>query len=463
MTNSLTTTGFPYNTANFQDVTSGGLYQTSIASKTAQVSNTSTSPSLIYTNMGVTLSSGTLAPSANTTYQFVSTGGASAPNVSTSSAGVTTISGTNYGFSANVGSNLTFGSTGVGASVVLGQPGGQSSAYLIQSSGGAGAAFPVSNNQTSAVSLQPFFANGANGGSVTATIVPATGPIGVIAPGQISILVSGQPTIANALPWLISSSAIQASSYGGAGGGWTNPAILGPAGANTIVGAGANGGNVSLTVGPASNGSVNILLGNAQNPLIATPTSPVAGIVATSIGAPGGMCCAIDSNGNLVVGTSPTMNASGGADQSWMMFGSNGSAGSVSVQLNGTSILGSSSNLYGVVAASVGASTQVPAIYTLGFANPAPASGLGGPVSVSLNQGSIQLTGSNSVGIFAASLSNATILQGTTGVRGSGGTAGAVEVSIGVNSGITIGTSNTVSSGQFSAGVVAISSTGWLF
>ena len=462
-TSSLTAIGVTDNTASFQNVTSSGLYQTWITPNSGLVTNTSTATPLVYTTMGVTLNNGMFSPTANTTYQFFSTGGASAPNVSTSSAGVTSISGTNYGFSANVGSNLTFGSTGVGASVILGQPGGQSSAYLIKSSGGAGAAFPVSNNQTSAVSVQPFFANGANGGSVTATIAPPTEPIGVTTPGQISVLVSGQPTIANALPWLVSSSAIQVSSYGGAGGGWTNPAIKGAAGADAIVGAGANGGNVSLTVGSENNGSVNIQLGNAQNSLIATPTSPVAGIVATSIGAPGGLCCAIDSNGNLVVGTSPTVNASGGADQSWMMFGSNGSAGSVSVQLNGTSILGSSSNLYGVVAASVGASTQVPAIYTLGFANPAPASGLGGPVSVSLSQGSIQLTGSNSVGIFAASLSNATIVQGTTGVYGSGGTAGAVEVSIGVNSGITIGTSNTVSSGQFSAGVVAISSTGWLF
>jgi hypothetical protein len=79
-------------------------------------------------------------------------------------------------------------------------------------------------------------------------------------------------------------------------------------------------------------------------------------------------------------------------------------------------------------------------------------------VGVNLIGGSISL-GSDAVGVFAASLSDQVILTSGMSVAGTGNTAGSVAVTLDSSSAITVGESR----GKFAAGIVAVSSTGWLF
>ena len=85
--------------------------------------------------------------------------------------------------------------------IAAGAAGGQG--YLIQSLGGAGLS-----------SLSETTAPGGSGGTIAATFSALPGPE---IPYQTNILVSGQPTANQTIPWLIPSAAIQASSIGGAG------------------------------------------------------------------------------------------------------------------------------------------------------------------------------------------------------------------------------------------------------
>jgi hypothetical protein len=207
---------------------------------------------------------------------------------------------------------------------------------------------------------------------------------------------------------------------------------------------------VTVNVGPA----VSIALGGSSSALNTSSSSPVAGVVATSIGSPGGVCCANGSGIllNTIVNSNDTVIDS---------FGQNGSGGAVAVNFSG-SIFGNSSNLYGIIASSVGASTQIPVTISRGLLN-VPASGLGGSVSTQLAGGAINLSGTNSVGIFASSLSSQVIIPSMFLVAGSGNSSGSVQVTMDGYSSISVGSSNQLTTGQMSAGIVALSSTGWLF
>ena len=77
--------------------------------------------------------------------------------------------------------------------------------------------------------------------------------------------------------------------------------------------------------------------------------------------------------------------------------------------------------------------------------------------------GQINLSGPNSVGIFAGSLAGEVILPAQIQAVGSMSAAGNVQVSLDGASNVTAGTNSSVPSGQLSAGVIAVSSTGWLF
>lgn len=382
------------------------------------------------TSLSASFSNATSSAISNASIQLLSTGGLSSIDSS---------------LFQNNGSTLTLTSNGVGATAVLGQPGGFSQGYLIQSVGGAGVS-----------SSSPNEANGGDGGAITATLTPQPET-----PYRPSILVTGQPSAPQSLPWLIPSAAIQASSIGGAGS-------AGSEGAGTDkfadwAGNGGAGGSVTLTTASAAaneNGSYVINLGTQDNPLTASAQSPVAGILATSLGAPGGACCSWNSDNQ---GSPITLSTDPATVRYPIGYGENGSGGPVSVNFTGSIIAsgptGLSPNLYGIVATSVGASTQLPA----GLSNKdglgqAQASGTGGDVLVNLSSGSISL-GADAVGVFAASLSDQVILPSGMSVAGTGNTAGSVQVNLDANSVITVGETP----GQFAAGIVAVSSTGWLF
>lgn len=89
--------------------------------------------------------------------------------------------------------------------------------------------------------------------------------------------------------------------------------------------------------------------------------------------------------------------------------------------------------------------------------------GIGGDVSVSLSDGVIELTGPNSVGVFAASVGSQVIAPSAKYIAGSGNTAGSVTISVGPNSGISSVTPVISQSSDISAAIVAVSSTGWQF
>ena len=379
------------------------------------------------TSLSVVFTNATSSAISNASFQVLSTGGTSTINSNQVQ---------------NEGSNLTVSSSGVGAVALLGQAGATSQGYLIQSVGGAGLS-----------TSSPTEANGANGGAISASLTPLQGPfIGY----QTSILVSGQSSVPQSLPWLIPASAIQATSVGGAGS-------AGSKGAGTKAfadwaGNGGAGGSVNLTIAttePNVLGTYAINLGTSTSPLTASAQSPVAGILATSLGAAGGACCSWDSNNQ---GSPISLNTDPSTVRYPIGYGTNGSGGPVSLSFSG-SISGATSNLYGIVATSVGASTQLPTgLQNSGGLGQAQQSGTGGDVTVNLVGGSINL-GSDAVGVFAASLSDQVILPSGMTVAGTGDTAGSVQVSLDANSLISLGESP----GQFAAGVLAISSTGWLF
>lgn len=442
-TTSINVSGGTNNTASFQDLPASGLYQIGIASNPVS-SNESLPPVYNPTNLQVNLSNGEAVSTGNSIYQVQATGG----NASYTNVGYGT------GFWANTGSSLSVNSAGVGASVQLGV-GSSGSAYLLNSTGGSG--FGIYGNYTN-------YASAASGGSVSGTF--ASGPSqGALLPT--TVLVYGvSPTPApqpyvQMLPWLIQSSAIQATSLGGTSSAW----VLDQGKDQIpIAGMGGNGANVNLTIGSVQNSRYLIQLGTSTNTLAATSSSPVAGVLATSIGTPGAVCCASSRYGTSVVWGPVTLNTSP-ADYVLgpgpLFYGQNGSGGAVNVQLTNSSITGSSGNLYGVIASSVGASTQIPTGFTGGQPN-APSSGVGGPVSVTQSNSSIQLSGQDSFGIFASSTSNQTIVPSSIAITGSN-TAGAVSVTLDALSAVTVGSASTISSGQLSAGVLGVSSTGWQF
>lgn len=428
-TTNLNVSGGTSNNASFQVAPASGV-NTSLFQAFIQGLSTSLIPdtdSATPTSLSAVFTNATSSAISNASFQVLSTGGTSTINSNQIQ---------------NDGSNLTVSSSGVGAVALLGQAGATSQGYLIQSVGGAGLS-----------TSSPTEANGANGGAISASLTPLQGPfIGY----QTSILVSGQSSVPQSLPWLIPASAIQATSVGGAGS-------AGSKGAGTKAfadwaGNGGAGGSVNLTFAttePNVLGTYAINLGTSTSPLTASAQSPVAGILATSLGAAGGACCSWDSNNQ---GSPITLNTDPSTVRYPIGYGTNGSGGPVSLSFSG-SISGATSNLYGIVATSVGASTQLPTgLQNSGGLGQAQQSGTGGDVTVNLVGGSINL-GSDAVGVFAASLSDQVILPSGMTVAGTGDTAGSVQVSLDANSLISLGESP----GQFAAGVLAISSTGWLF
>lgn len=370
--------------------------------------------------------------------QFIGTGGATTPSNLNTTTGI-------YGNAtmANVGPDVTANVTNQAAWVSLDS--GYSAAYQIVSNGGTGSSANIQTPNFSFIgpSVPTYSTFGANAGNVSFSLSnTATTPL--------NILVSGVAQQGSALPWLVQSGGIIASSSGGNAGAFTANYTANRI-TNTYLfpGVAGNGGNVNVVVGS----EVDITLGNSQNTLTTSFTSPVAGVVATSIGGFTGACC---SNGGPV-------NAESTGPFSWyILMPFNANAGQVGVQFSG-SISGSASYLYGIVAASVGASNQINPSAT-GYVNQqASTSGLGGPVSVSLTGGQINLSGSNSVGIFAGSLVNQLILPPMIQAVGNNQTSGNVTVSLDSASNVSVGTSGQATAGQLSAGVIAVSSTGWLF
>jgi hypothetical protein len=391
--------------------------------------------------VSTTLNPGTVTPSATSLAATFTNATAAAftqsPISLTSVGGISTIGSNKF---QNEGSSLTLNATGVGASVFLGR--NQSNqGYLIQSEGGAGLS-----------TSSPNEANGANGGPVTANLTTAQESDSLY---STSVLVYGFPVQTLVLPWQIPSSAIQASSIGGLGAG----SSTGSGSDADWAGNGGAGGSVSVTITnqpnpPSPFGTFSIYLGTEEFPLQSDAGFSVAGILATSVGASNGPCCSWDGKqGSTITPLS---------DPSTVVYpigyGLNGSGGTVDVNFSGV-ISGITSGLYGIVATSVGASTQLPTnLSNSSSLGPAQASGLGGDVTVNLLDGSINL-GSDSVGVFAASLSDQVILPSGMSVAGTGNTAGSVQVNLDAGTAITVFSETP---GQFSAGIVAVSSTGWL-
>ncbi len=337
----------------------------------------------------------------------------------------------------------------------------------VTSTGGVGQSTVINDGNMQSPQAQSAM----NGGSVTLTVGPLQGTI-----GSSQFTLSSTPQGGATLPWLIQSSAISASSRGGAAlaaasGDVSRNLTAGARYVSSYPGNGGDGGAVSVTV----QSGVSIALGTSNAPVNSNSTAPVVAISATSVGSRGGVCCN-DSWGPITVDTpiSALTNWEIEANNiyqlgySWPPYGNNGNGGDVAVSLSGN-ISGSSSSLYGIVAASVGASTQMPTTmpnlkeYLESVVNLVPQSGLGGTASVSLTSAAITLTGPNSIGVFAASMADQVIIPSNYSVAGSANTAGAVSVTLDSKSIVSIGSSSNAATGGMSAGVVAISSTGWSF
>ena len=344
------------------------------------------------------------------------------------------------GYFGNYGSNLVLNATNQAASVSLSPSISIASAYTVTSIGGSGSSAFIKGPNWN-INMPTYSTFGAAGGDVNFNLSNTTGSA-----TPLFVSVSGTSPTGSTLPWLIQTGGIVASSVGGAGSAYSfnNGHTI-----TQIPGQAGNGGNVNVSVGSG----IEIALGTAQSPLVTSITSPVAGIVATSIGGAAGICCS--NNG-------PVTLASTGPWPSVLQFPYNANAGSVGVDFSG-SIVGTSPYLYGIVAASVGASSQVPPTETSTIWQQSGPSGTGGPVSVALTGGQINLSGSNSVGIFAGSLAGQVILPPQIEAVGSISAAGNVQVTLDSASNVLVGTNSPVPSGQLSAGVIAVSSTGWLF
>jgi hypothetical protein len=384
-------------------------FQTTISGlSTTLIPNTYT-PTV--TSLEVTLTNATAAAITNANFAFSSTGGQS------------TIDSLVY---PNSGSNLDLTANGVGATVYLNDSSPIYEAYLVQSQGEIGlAAVDVTSDA-------------ANGGQITASINSAQGL-------PTSILVAGQSYAQTGLSWLNPPAGIQASSIGGFG-------AAGSTGAGTDKfydwsGDGGDGGPVDLTVG-----DITINLGLADDPLFTSPQAPVAGILATSQGGSVGPCCTWYNN----QGSTITLESDPGQIQFPIGYGQNGDGGSVTVDFSG-SISGDAANTFGIVATSLGGSTQLPE--GLSDSAPAGASGLGGDVTVNLTGAEINL-GPSSVGIFAGSLGAQVNIPSSMSVAGLENLIypGTVTVSLDDNSSILLG---ELPGGSLSAGIVAVSSTGW--
>lgn len=421
-----------YNTASFSAVSEPGNYFIGIGSSPVIPANTGL-PQPTPTSLTVSLANGTANPTVNTLYQVIALGGDSVRPSSTQT-----------GEYANSGANLFITASGVSSFVdvpyaVTGTD-SVSTGFALISEGGGGTDIPSSNDGNYQALYSTY---GAPGGAITASL------------SNLSITLTGQPVAGATLPWLIPTSGMAAASIAGGALAFSTP---NKESFNYFPGNGSDGGDVQLTIGP----NVAITLGNSQDPLNTSATAPAVGILASSLGSAGAVCCVSANYGYdgypvTLTSTTPTTYT-----VSSLAYGSNGNGGAVNLSFSGA-ITGNAPNLYGIAASSVGASTQYAPNFVVASPGQAPPSGAGGPVTVNLSGGTINLTEASSVGIFAASLSDQVILPSQVPVSGSGNTAGAVSVSLDAASAVSVGESSTAGSGQMSAGVIAVSSTGWLF
>ncbi len=340
---------------------------------------------------------------------------------------------------------------------------GPSSVINVISNGSSSTVSEYTSSNVPPYPLVPSDYDGADGGSVDVTVGPSgTTPIVLSLNGPTSGVIVSQYS---GLPWQPAAAVINAQSNGGTASGIMNSPP------HFAVGSGGSGGNVSVQ----TESGTTLQIGQIGAPV----TGSIAGISAVSYGSPGAFCCSnstydvafpyfyqqIQSNGPFY-GSNYTVGSSG----------ANGSAGNVTVE-NGALITAQNNllpsgeygtGIIGIAAASVGASMQInPSNYTpspgqdYGVTTP---SGFGGTVNVT-NTGGIYLPGQSSIGILATSTADALIGPDSLSISGAGGSAGQVQVT---NSGnITIGNNasgtSTLNNGTLSAGIVGVSSTGWLF
>lgn len=316
--------------------------------------------------------------------------------------------------------------------------------------------------------------NGANGGNVVVNVTSSPSAQTVLTltgPSSGQIINPNYPY--SAFPWQPAAAVINAQSNGGT----ASALISAPDAANRQgygIGSGGNGGNV--TVQTATNTTLQI--GQIGAPVVGY----VAGISAVSYGGLGAFCCSPPGNTGIYPYQYQQTLQNGpfnDGNVSVLNSGANGNGGNVTVVNNALitaennvlpSYLGGqyASGVIGIVAASIGASMQInPSNFitpdsswtSYGVTTP---SGLGGVVNVT-NNSNINIPGASSIGILALSSADALIGPPTLSTSGAGGSAGAVTIN---NTGtIAIGSGNnpTTVNGTISAGIVGVSSIGWLF
>jgi hypothetical protein len=350
-------------------------------------------------------------------------------------AGLSGANGPNINFNSSTGGVANFvGTTFTGATM-------QNPAYPPTSTSsnptymtGPGSVMNVISNGSSAGFINSvsnnYSFNGANGGAVNVNV---TG-------GSFTLLGNGSGNMN--IPWQPNASAINAASVGGTP--ISNTSFFGA----QQIGNGGNGGDVNIT------NNADITIGSADTPV----SGNFNGITALSTGAAGSICCATVDGWSTVVQITPTYvnSVESSTDPG---FGVNGNGGNVGV-INSGAISSWSANSTGIVAASIGSSSQMSPNYLsrTPYFYAASSSGVGGNVSVN-NSGELSLLGQNSMGIFAASSAQQIILPSGLPVFGASTTSGNINIQ---NTGkITVGTPG--SSGNFvSGGILALSSPGWM-
>lgn len=443
---STTIVGQSVSTVSTTNLVTGGVYQfmvNSVSTNPQTAANGGPNPVEVSTsaNWGINGSGANLGLG----FQLTSNGAPSTPSGQTviSSADVNPkLYGYTTGLYANTGASLSITASDLLTNFqILSYGSNQTAVYSLTSTGGSGSSEQIvpSSDDPSKTSLYqaPQSTYAMDGGSVSFSLSSSS-----------SITLTGTvPTLTQTLPWDTQAAGIFARSSGGVGGAtWY---ALGGKDNPPYAGVGGNGGAVNVSIGSG----VSIMLD-----AVTSSSAPMVGILASSIGGAGGVCCNSKSNGGSYPVTLSTAPPGYLASDS-LTFGQNGNGSTVVVDLSG-SIVSSQSNVYGIVASSIGASTQINSSYTT--SSLVASSGVGGDVTVSLAGGDINLTGSNSIGIFAASLSDQVMIAPTIHVTGSGNQAGKVAVTLDNASSVNVGNPNVGGSGM-SAGVVAISSTGWLF
>ena len=211
------------------------------------------------------------------------------------------------GYFGNYGSNLVLNATNQAASINFTQSPLVASAYTVTSTGGSGSSAFIKGSDWN-INIPTYSTFGAAGGNVNFNLSNTTGSA-----TPLFVSVSGTSPTGPTFPWLIQTGGIIASSVGGAGSAYSfnNGHTI-----TQVIGQAGNGGNVNVTVGSG----IEIALGTSQSPLTTSITSPVAGIVATSIGGAAGVCCS--NNG-------PVTLASTGPWPSVLQFPYNAGAGAV--------------------------------------------------------------------------------------------------------------------------------------